>query len=200
MGSSRRLSCCCWSLSRGCSPLPHKRSAGQGTQLCVRAEPSLAQGVGDRPDERRGGLCNVPSPPPGPVRPSDWCRQGNDTTWGWLSRCGDDFHGTMMTSTTRRRSAVALTSGDGFHGTTTASGGVDQWQWLPRHGEGQRWCRLAATASTSWRRPAAASTSGNGFHVTAKASDGVDQRQPDNGGLGSGPHEAKSGFRSFFYF
>jgi hypothetical protein len=50
---------------------------------------------------------------------------------------------------------VALTSGDGFHGTMTpvaastsvnsfhvmakASGGVDQWQRLPRHGKGQRW-------------------------------------------------------------
>jgi hypothetical protein len=88
--------------SRRCSPLPHTRSSGQGTWLCVRAEPSLAQGAGDRPDERHGGLCSAPSPPPGPVRPSGWCRQGNDTTWGWLSRCGDDFHGTVMTSSTRR--------------------------------------------------------------------------------------------------
>jgi hypothetical protein len=122
----------------GYSPLPHTRSSGQGTWLYICVEPSLAQGVGDRPDERRGGLCSVPSPPPGPVRSSDWCRQGNDMTWDRLSRCGDGFHGTVTTSTTRRRAAVALTNGNGFHGTTTASGGVDQQQRLPRHGKGQR--------------------------------------------------------------
>jgi hypothetical protein len=53
------------------------------------------------------------------------------------------------------------TSGDGFHGTMTASGGVDQRQQLPRHGEGQRQRRPVATASTSRQRPAVASTSGS---------------------------------------
>jgi hypothetical protein len=42
-----------------------------------------------------------------------------------------------------------------------ASGGTDQRQRLPRHGEGQRWRRPVATASTSQQRPAAASTSGS---------------------------------------
>jgi hypothetical protein len=111
---------------------------------------------------------------------------------------GVGFHGAVMTSTTRRWSAVALTSGDGFHGTTMA-GGVNQRQWLPRHGEGQWRRRPATTASTSRRRPAAASISGNGFHVMAKASGGVDQRQPDSGGLGSGPHWPKSGIGSFLF-
>jgi hypothetical protein len=141
LGSSHRPSCYCWSPSRGYSPLPRTRSSGQGTWLYVCAEPSLAQGVGDQPDERRGGLCSAASPPPGPVRPSGWCWQGNDMTWGRLSRCGDGFYGTVMTSTTRRRQrwcwpavmastarrrpAAASTSGNGFHVTVKASGGVD---------------------------------------------------------------------------
>jgi hypothetical protein len=159
-GSSHRPSCC-WSpsrVSRGCSPLPCTRSSGQGTWLCVQAEPSLAQGVRDRPDERRGGLCSAPSPLPGPVRPSGWCRQGNGTTWGRLSRCGDGFHYTVMNSTTRRRPAVALTRGDGFYDTTTANGGGDQRQRLPRHGEGKWQSQQVAMASTSRQRPTAAST------------------------------------------
>jgi hypothetical protein len=103
LGSNRCPSCCYGSPSRGCSPLPHTRSFGQDTWLCVCAEPSLAQGAGDRPDERRGGLYSALSPLPGPVQPSGWCRQGNSMTWGRLSRCSDSFHGTVMTSTTRQR-------------------------------------------------------------------------------------------------
>jgi hypothetical protein len=105
-----------------------------------------------------------------------------------------------MASTTRRRPAVVSTSGNGFHVMAKASGGVDQRQRLPRHGEGQLWRRPTAMAFTSRRRPAAASTSGNGFHVTAKASSSVDQWQPNNDGLGFGPHGPKSGFGSFFIF
>jgi hypothetical protein len=116
------------------------------------------------------------------------------------TRHGVGFHGAVTISTTRRRPAVALTSGDSFHGTTTASGGVDQRQRLPHHGKGQRRRRPTATASTSRRRPAATVTSDNDFHVTAKASGGVDQRQPDNNGLGSRPHGLKSGLMSFFIF
>jgi hypothetical protein len=93
----------------GYSPLPHTRSSGQGTWLYVRVEPSLAQGVGDRPDERRGGLCSAPSPPSGPVQSSGWCRKGNDMIWGRLSRCGDGFHGTVTTSTTMAGSDLSLT-------------------------------------------------------------------------------------------
>jgi hypothetical protein len=56
---------------------------------------------------------------------------------------------------------MTTASGNGFHVTAKASGGVDQWQRLPRHGEGQRQRQLVATASTSRQRPVAASTSGS---------------------------------------
>jgi hypothetical protein len=63
-----------------------------------------------------------------------------------------------MNATTRRRPAVALTRGDGFYDTTTANGGGDQRQRLPRHGEGKWQSQQVAMASTSRQRPTAAST------------------------------------------
>jgi hypothetical protein len=66
---------------------------------------------------------------------------------------GDNFHGTTTASGTS-------TSGNGFHVTAKGNGGVGQRQRLPHHGEGQWQRRPVATTSTSRQRLAAASTSG----------------------------------------